>query len=65
MTDKAVLAAMTDFPYLATIGAGIYVYSQSSCTAHTDNIHRLILFEGDVLSRVLCVLVPLPIEEVG
>lgn len=56
---------MTDFPYLATIGAGIYVYSQSSCTAHTDNIHRLILFEGDVLSRVLCVLVPLPIEEVG
>ena len=56
---------MTDFPYLATIGAGIYVYSQSSCTANTDKIERLIPFEGDVLSRVLCVLVPLPIEEVG
>ena len=56
---------MTDFPYFATIRANVCVYSQSGCTAHTDSVHRLVLFGGDVLRWVLCVLVPPPIEEVG
>ena len=45
---------MTDFPHLPAIGADVCVYSQSGCTAHTDSVHRLVLFGGDVLRRVLC-----------
>ena len=56
---------MADFPYFPTIGTNVCVYPQSGCATYTDSVHRLVLFGGDVLRRVLCVLVPPPIEEIG
>lgn len=56
---------MADFPYFPTIGTNVCIYPQSGCATYTDSVHRLVLFGGDVLRRVLCVLVPPPIEEIG
>ena len=56
---------MADFPYFPTIGTNVCVYPQSGCATYTDSVHRLVLFGGDVLRRVLCVFVPPPIEEIG
>ncbi len=59
---ETVLAAMIDFPDFATFGTGISIYPQSGGMAYTDGVCRLVLFGGDILCRMLGVLVPPTVE---
>lgn len=59
---ETVLAAMVDFPDFTTFGAGISIYPQSGGAAYPYGICSLILFRGDILCRMLGVLVPPTVE---
>ena len=59
---ETVLAAMVDFPDLTTFGAGISIYPQSGGAAYPYGICSLILFRGDMLCRMLGVLIPPTVE---
>lgn len=59
---ETVLAAMVDFPDFTTFGAGISIYPQSGGAAYTDGVCRLVLFGGDILCRMLGVLIPPTVE---